>query len=95
MQNVGTWRMLGECATRCHLKIWSLGMPYLEDVPCMGMVRKLLNILNRCVKKVYSQMIALLFVFCQLVSMQDWWMKAWAVYASMITDYMIATKLEH
>jgi hypothetical protein len=35
------------------------------------------------------------FVFCQLVPMQDWWIKAWAVYASMITDYMIPTKLEH
>jgi pentatricopeptide repeat protein len=28
----------------------------LGDVPCMGVVRKLLNILNRCVK-VYIQMI--------------------------------------
>ncbi len=27
-------------------------------------------------KKVYSQMISLLFVFCQLVAMQVWWMKA-------------------
>ncbi len=26
--------------------------------------------------KVYSQMISLLFVFCQLVAMQVWWMKA-------------------
>ncbi len=42
----------------------------------MGMVTKLLNILNRCVKKMYSQMIAFLFVFCQLVAMQVWWMKA-------------------
>ncbi len=48
------WR---ECSTRrCHM-MWSLGIPYLEDVPCMGTVRKLLNILNGCVKKVYSQMI--------------------------------------
>ncbi len=61
MQNVGAWRMLGECSTRCHLKMWSLRMPYLEDVPCMGMVRKLLNILNRCVK-VYSKMTSL-FLF--------------------------------
>jgi pentatricopeptide repeat protein len=28
------------------------------------------------VKKVCSQMIPLLFVFCQLVAMQVWWMKA-------------------
>jgi pentatricopeptide repeat protein len=32
-----------------------------------GMLRKLFNILNRCVKKVYSQMISILFVFFQLV----------------------------
>jgi hypothetical protein len=54
-------------------------MPYLEDVPSMGMVRKLSDILSRCVKNVYSQMISLLFVFSQLVAMQVWWMKAYAV----------------
>jgi hypothetical protein len=32
-----------------HLEIWSLGMQYLEDVPYMCMVRKFLNIFNRCV----------------------------------------------
>jgi hypothetical protein len=31
--------------------MWSLAMPYLEDVPC----RRFLNILNRCVKKVYNK----------------------------------------
>jgi hypothetical protein len=35
-----------------------------------------LKYLNRCVQKVYSQMISLLFVCCQLVAMQVWWMKA-------------------
>ncbi len=60
MQTVGASRMLGKCSTRCHLKMWSLGMPYLEDVPCMDMVGKLLNILNGCVEKVYSQMTSLL-----------------------------------
>jgi hypothetical protein len=29
--------MLAECSRRCHLKKWPLGMPSLEDVPCMGM----------------------------------------------------------
>jgi hypothetical protein len=29
-------------------------MPYLDDVPCMGMVRKILDILDRCVKEVYN-----------------------------------------
>ncbi|CAK9264643.1 unnamed protein product [Sphagnum jensenii] len=35
--------MLGECSTRCHLKMWSLGMPYLEDVPCMGMAENMIK----------------------------------------------------
>jgi len=26
-----------------YLKMWLLGMPYLEDMPCMDMVRKLLK----------------------------------------------------
>jgi pentatricopeptide repeat protein len=43
------------------------------------MVRELLSILNRCVKKVYNQMISLLFVFCQCVVMQVWWTKGCAV----------------
>jgi hypothetical protein len=32
--------MLGECLIRCHLEMWFLGMPYLEDVPCMGMAKQ-------------------------------------------------------
>ncbi len=32
MQSVGAWRMLGVCSTRCHPGVWSLGMPYFEDV---------------------------------------------------------------
>jgi hypothetical protein len=42
----------------------------------MGMVGKLLNDLKRCVKKVYSQMISLLFVFCHLVAIQVLCIKA-------------------
>ncbi len=34
------------------LRFGKLGMPYLEHLPCVGMVRKLSNILNGCVKKV-------------------------------------------
>ncbi len=93
--DVGTWTMLGKFSTRCHLKMWSLGMPYLEDVSCMGMLRKLLNILIECMKKVCSQVISLLFIFCQLLAMQVWWMKACVNYASMSTVYNISEKLEH
>ncbi len=42
----------------------------------MGMVGKLLNDLKRCVKKVYRQMISLLFVFCHLVAIQVLCIKA-------------------
>ncbi len=35
--------------------------------------------LNRCVGKVYSWVMSLLFVFCQLVAMQVWWMEACVV----------------
>jgi hypothetical protein len=27
MQNVGALKTLGECSTRCHLEMWSLGAP--------------------------------------------------------------------
>jgi hypothetical protein len=40
MQSAGAWKMLAECSTRCHLEMWPLGMPSLEDVPCMGIVLK-------------------------------------------------------
>ncbi len=76
MQYMGEWTMLRECSIRCHCVMWSLGMPYLED---MVMVMKLLNILNECVQKVYIQVISLLFVFCQFVAMHVWWMKACAI----------------
>jgi hypothetical protein len=27
MRNVGVLRLLGECSIRCHLEMWSLGVP--------------------------------------------------------------------
>jgi len=86
------WSMEEICSTRCHHGMWSLEIPFLEDMPCMGMVRKLLNILNGCMK-VYTQMISLLF-FCHLVVMQVWWMKACTIF----NDHgscTISAKLEH
>jgi hypothetical protein len=44
-----------------------------------GHGKEALKHLNRSVKKVSIQMISLLFVFCQLVAMQVWWMKVCAV----------------
>jgi hypothetical protein len=37
-----------------NLVMWSLGMPCMEDVVCMGELKKLLNFLIGCMKKVYS-----------------------------------------
>ncbi len=97
MQNVGALRMLGQCSRTWHLEMWWLGMPYWEDVLCMGMLGKLLNILNRCVKKVYTQMISLLFVFGQPVAMQVWWMKPctcmlqWSETTGIIQNWNITT----
>jgi hypothetical protein len=58
MQNVGALRMLEECSTRCHLELWSLGLPYLEDVSCIGMVRKLLHFEHMCEEAVRPNDIA-------------------------------------
>jgi hypothetical protein len=61
--------MLGECLIRCHLEMWFLGMPYLEDVPCMGMAKQFELMCG------VQLMISLLFVFCHLVAVQVWWIK--------------------
>jgi len=61
----------------------------------MGMVRKLFNILNRCVKKVYSQMIPLLCVFFELCSLAGLVDEGLRCYSSISTVYMISAKLEH
>jgi hypothetical protein len=36
---------------KSNLKMWSIGMPYLEDVTHMGMVRNFLNTLDKCLKR--------------------------------------------
>jgi hypothetical protein len=46
MQAVGAGRTLGECSTTCHHMIQSLGMPYLEDVPCLESVQN--DVISRC-----------------------------------------------
>jgi hypothetical protein len=76
MQNVEALRMLAGVFNKMpssHDAVpWNA---LLEDLPCTGIVRKLLCILNKCVKNVYSQMMLLLFVFYELVVMQVLWMK--------------------
>jgi hypothetical protein len=57
----------------------------------MGMEMKLFNILDEYVKKVQSQMTSLkLFVFCQFVGFQVWWMKECTAMVLMITIYVIS-----
>jgi hypothetical protein len=64
----------------------------LEDVPCMGMVRKLLKILN--VEGVQPNDISFVCLLsaCSHAVLVDEGMHC---YASMITDYMVSTKLKH
>ncbi len=45
--------MLKECSTRCQNMMCSLGMPYLEDMPCNGHGKEAHKILDGCVKKLY------------------------------------------
>jgi pentatricopeptide repeat protein len=54
-----TWKMFNNMASH-DMVSWNA---YLEDVACMGKVRKLLKKLNRCVKKVYNQMIPFFWSF--------------------------------
>jgi pentatricopeptide repeat protein len=74
--------------------MWSLGMPYLEDVPCKGMVRKLLNILNMCEEVIQPDDITFICLLsaCSHAGLVD---EGRHCYASMVTDYMVSAKLEH
>ncbi len=60
--NVGAWKKLGGCLTRCHPIVWSLETPCLEDSPCMGTTRKLFNVLNRCEEDVEPDDVTFLFL---------------------------------
>ncbi len=94
MQNVGAWSRLGECSTRCHHVMWSPGMPYLDDVKCMGMERKLKLFEQMCAEGVKPDDITFVCLLsaCSHAGLVD---EGMCCYASMVTDYMISAKLEH
>ncbi len=52
MQNVGALKMLGECSTRCHLEMWSLGMLWYWDMWNVGKGRRHWNYFNKCNSRV-------------------------------------------
>ncbi len=94
MRNWGAWRMLWKCFMRCHLKLWSLGLPYLEDVPSMGRVRKLLKHFEQiCEEGVLPNditLVCLLWASSHTVLVDE----DMCCYASMIIDYiMISAKI--
>jgi hypothetical protein len=74
MQNVG-WSVFNKMPSR-DVVTWNAR---LRGCAMHGHGWELSNILNRFVEKLYSQMTSLLFVFCELVVLQVWWMKACAV----------------
>jgi len=55
MQNVGALRMLGECSTRCHLKMWLLGPPWYWDMWNASKGKRHCNYFNKCNRKVCNQ----------------------------------------
>jgi hypothetical protein len=67
----------------------------MENVVCMGELKKLLNILIACMKKVYSQIMSLFFIFCQTCSHAGLVDEAMCCYTSMIRVYMGSPKLEY
>jgi hypothetical protein len=91
MQSVGsmedTWSVFNKMPSR-NVVTWTT---ILGGCAIHGHGKEALNILNRCLKKVYNQMISLLIVFSQLVcshaGVAD---EAMCCYASsMVTEYMI------
>jgi hypothetical protein len=97
MQSVGsmedTWSVFNKMPSR-NVVTWTT---ILGGCAIHGHGKEALNILNRCLKKVYNQMISLLIVFSQLVcshaGVAD---EAMCCYASsMVTEYMISAKSEH
>ncbi len=76
MQNVGAWGMVGELFKKMPSQNVVSWTAILGGCAMHGHGK---DVLNECVKKVYSQMKSFLFVFCQLVAMQVRWMKACTV----------------
>jgi hypothetical protein len=60
MQRVGALRRLGECSTRCHFEMWSLGMPWYWDMWNEVKGRRCLNCFDKCNRKVCAQALLLL-----------------------------------
>ncbi len=60
MQNVGALRRLGECSTRCHLKMWPLGMLWYWDTWNAGKGRRHWNYFDKCNSIVCNQTLLLL-----------------------------------
>ncbi len=74
---------------------WSLGMLCMENVLCMAELKKPLNILIACMKKVYSQMMSLFFCLLSACSCAGSADEAMSCYTPMIRVYMGSPKLEH
>jgi pentatricopeptide repeat protein len=84
------WRVFNKMPFR-NVVTWNT---ILEEVPCMGMVRKLLNILNRCEEGVQPNDITFICLLsaCSHAGLMD---EGMGFYVSMVTDYIISPKLEH
>ncbi len=61
IQNVGALRMLRECCTRCHLEMWSLGLPWYWDMCNVGNGWRHWNYFDKCNSRVCDQTLSLLW----------------------------------
>jgi len=67
MQIVGASTILGECSTRCHLKMWSLGASWYWDMWNVGKGRRHYDYLSKCNRKMCGLILlpGAVFQFCR------------------------------
>jgi pentatricopeptide repeat protein len=70
------WRVFNKMSSQ-HVVTWNAII--YRTCETAGRGRRHWNYFYKCSRRVYSQIMSLLFVFCELIAMQVWWMKACTV----------------
>jgi pentatricopeptide repeat protein len=61
MQNVGAWRIIGDCSRRFHLEMWSPGPAWYWVMWNVGKGRRHWNYFDRCNRNICSQILLILW----------------------------------
>ncbi len=89
--------MLGVSSTRCHLKMWSLGMPCYGDMRTAGKGRGYWNYFNKCNRTVSSQTLLLVGVLkacASVVALEEGWYVHHKIIQSVLeSDVFVGTGL--